>query len=331
MSNLIVSLTSYGERINSVHHVVESLKSQTCQVDKIILWLDETELSRAELPKELLNLEDELFEVQFCPNYKSYKKLVPTLLAYPNTNVITFDDDIVIPHNTVEALVEANVRYQNTIIATRGRLMSASDEGEFDSYDTWSLINNSSEVFANYCILPVGYGGVFYPSGSLSSEVCNVAEFTARADNADDIWFKCMSLLNHTPTLILPRDVSKNYKVIENSQETALYLTVNTQDRNRECLYAVAEQYSDLKNFFSHTGFNQVTIKSDLLKGLLAKPDLFENKENGASFFRDSAIKVERVNIHLALQLMKLARKYRPKGPLIIKKIKEYQAKIKNS
>ncbi|HDY92147.1 MAG TPA: hypothetical protein ENH67_05710 [Pseudoalteromonas sp.] len=331
MSNLIVSLTSYGERINSVHHVVESLKNQTCRVDKIILWLDETELSHTQLPKELLNLEDELFEVQFCPNYKSYKKLVPTLLAYPNTNVITFDDDIVIPLGTIEALVEAHIRHPGTIIATRGRLMSANSEGEFDSYDTWSLINNSSEVFANYCILPVGYGGVFYPSGSLSSEVCNVAEFTARADNADDIWFKCMSLLNHTPTLILPRDVSKNYKVIEDSQETALYLTVNTQDRNRDCLYAVAECYPALRELFSIPTFNQVSISSELLKELLAKPDLFENKESGASFFRDSAIKVEKVNMHLALQLMKLARKYRPRGPLIIKKIKEYQAKIKNS
>lgn len=140
-----------------------------------------------------------------------------------------------------------------------------------------------------------------------------------------------MSLLNHTPTLILPRDVSKNYKVIEDSQETALYLTVNTQDRNRDCLYAVAECYPALRKLFSISAFNQVSIGSELLKELLAKPDLFENKESGASFFRDSAIKVEIANIHLALQLMKLARKYRPKGPLIIKKIKEYQAKIKNS
>lgn len=331
MSNLVVSLTSYGDRINSVHHVVESLKNQSCGVDKVILWLDETELSRAELPNELLNLEDELFEVQFCPNYKSYKKLVPTLLAYPQANIITFDDDIVIPHGTVEAFVEAHMRHPNTIIATRGRLMSANSEGELESYDTWSLINNSSEVFANYCILPVGYGGVFYPSGSLSSEVINVAEFTQHADNADDIWFKCMSLLNHTPTLILPRDVSKNYKVIEDSQETALYLTVNTQDRNRECLYSIAECYPALRKLFSISAFNQVSLGSELLKELLAKPDLFENKESGASFFRDAAIKVERTNTHLALQLMKLARKYRPRGPLIIKKIKEYQAKIKNS
>ena len=68
-----------------------------------------------------------------------------------------------------------------------------------------------------------------------------------------------------------------------------------------------------------------------ILKELLAKPTLFDSKESGASFFRDSAIKVERTHIHLALQLMKLASKYRPRGPLIIRKIKEYQAKIKNS
>jgi hypothetical protein len=331
MNSLIVSLTSYGDRINSVHLVVESLKNQSCRVDKIILWLDETELSHTQLPKELIELEDALFEVKFCPNYKSYKKLVPTLLTYPNANIITFDDDIVIPLGTVEAFVEAHIRHPGTIIATRGRLMSANSEGKFESYDTWNLINNSSEVFANYCILPVGYGGVLYPSGSLSSEVVNVAEFTQYADNADDIWFKCMALLNHTPTLILPRHVSTNYKVLEDSQDTALYLTVNTQDRNRECLYAVAECYPALRELFSCPGFNKVSVSSKLLKELLAKPTLFDSKESGASFFRDSAIKVERTHIHLALQLMKLASKYRPRGPLIIRKIKEYQAKIKNS
>ncbi|MCQ8886187.1 hypothetical protein NQT63_10880 [Pseudoalteromonas agarivorans] len=331
MSNLIVSLTSYGERINSVHRVVESLKSQSCRVDKIILWLDETELSRTQLPKELIELEDALFEVKFCPNYKSYKKLVPTLLTYPNANIITFDDDIVIPPDTVAALVEGHTRYPNAVIATRGRLMSTDVEGEFKSYDTWSLIDNSSEVFATYCILPVGYGGVFYPSGSLSSEVTNVAKFTQCADNADDIWFKCMALLKHTPTLILPRHVSTSYKVLEDSQDTALYLTVNTQDRNRSCLYAVAQCYPELNELFSCPGFNKVSVSSELLKELLAKPTLFDSKESGASFFRDAAIKVERTNTHLALQLMKLARKYRPRGPLIIRKIKEYQAKIKNS
>ncbi|MEI8640731.1 hypothetical protein P4S68_04955 [Pseudoalteromonas sp. Hal099] len=140
-----------------------------------------------------------------------------------------------------------------------------------------------------------------------------------------------MALLKHTPTLILPRHVSTNYKVLEDSQDTALYLTVNTQDRNRSCLYAVAQCYPELNELFSCPGFNKVSVSSELLKELLAKPTLFDSKESRASFFRDAAIKVERTNTHLALQLMKLARKYRPRGPLIIRKIKEYQAKIKNS
>lgn len=329
MNLIIISLTSYGTRIGSVHRVIESLKNQTYKVDKIILWLDEGELNYEQLPTELIALEDDLFEVQFCSNYKSYKKLVPTLLAYPNANVITFDDDIIIPPDSVNTFIDAHLRYPNAIIAARGRLMSANADGEFNSYDTWTLINNSSEIIANYCVLPIGYGGVFYPVGSLSDEVVNIAKFTELADNADDIWFKCMSLLKNTPTVILPRSVSKNYHVLEDSQDTALYLTVNTEDRNRRCLNAIAKEYPAIQLLFSDLRFNQITVSSYLLDELLTKPDLFDSKESAVSFFRESAIKLEESHIHLALHLMKLAKKYRPGGPLINRKIKEYQIKIK--
>lgn len=46
MNQVIISLTSYGERINSVHHVVESLKNQLCSAYKVILLVEKKKLSR---------------------------------------------------------------------------------------------------------------------------------------------------------------------------------------------------------------------------------------------------------------------------------------------
>jgi hypothetical protein len=326
---VVISLTSYAERIKVVHLVVESLKKQTYQADKIVLWLDETELSRQQLPQALAALEDELFEVCFCPNYKSYKKLVPSLMAFPDAHIITFDDDIIIPANVVQAFVDAHQRYPNAVIASRGRLMMTDQHGVFEGYDKWTLLNNDTEVTAPFSILPIGYGGVLYPNGGLDSEVTNVDQFRALADNADDIWFKCMSLLKHTPTIILPRRVSDKFKIIENTQETSLYLTVNTDDRNGKCLQAIAQAYPAISALLKSDIFQQVTIDNRLLNQLLSRPNLFDSSEIAVSFFRDAAIKIEHSHLNLAYQLMLLARKYRPQGPLINRKIREYKAKMK--
>ena len=329
ISPVIISLTSYAERINVVHLVIESLKKQTYQVDKIVLWLDEAEINRQQLPSALAALEDELFEVRFCPNYKSYKKLVPSLQVFPDAHIITFDDDIIIPANVVGAFVDAHQRHPNTVIASRGRLMITNEHGFFEGYDKWTLLNNDSEVMAPFGILPIGYGGVLYPNGSLDLEVTNVDQFKALADNADDIWFKCMSLLKYTPTLILPRIVSDKFKVIDNTQESALYLTVNTDDRNGKCLQAIAQAYPELSTLFKSTSFPNVTIDNRLLNQLLSRPNLFDSSEKAVSFFRDAAMKIEHSHLNLAYQLMLIARKYRPQGPLINRKISEYKAKMK--
>lgn len=329
VSPVIISLTSYAERINVVHLVIESLKKQTYRADKIVLWLDETELSRQQLPQALAALEDELFEVRFCPNYKSYKKLVPSLKVFPDAHIITFDDDIIIPANVVGAFVDAHQRHPSAVIASRGRLMITDEEGEFEGYDKWTLLNNDSEVMAPFGILPIGYGGVLYPNGSLDPAVTNVDQFRALADNADDIWFKCMSLLKHTPTIILPRSVSDKFKIIDNTQETALYLTVNTDDRNVKCLQAIAHVYPALLTIFKSDAFNLITVDNRLLNQLLARPKLFDSTEKAVSFFRDTAMKIEHSHLNLAYQLMLIARKYRPQGPLINRKISEYKAKMK--
>ncbi|MEP3349834.1 MAG: hypothetical protein ABJN96_07760 [Marinomonas sp.] len=331
MSNIFISLTSYGERINTVHHVVSSLKKQSARVDKIILWLDENELKKEEVPDSLSNLEDSVFEVRFCPNYKSYKKLIPTLHAYPEVTVITFDDDIIIPDGVVDCFIDAHLKCPDAIVASRGRLIARNDEKVLESYDQWMLINNPTNVTSEYGILPIGYGGVLYPTGSLNNKVLDSEVFMTLADNADDIWFKCMSLLNHTPTLILPRKVSEKFHVIDRTQDVALYRTVNTEDRNLKCFYAIKNKYKELDVIFEKDSFTQVSIDSQFLHDLLSRPKLFDSKSDAVDFFRSAAIEVEGVNIKLADKLMRIARKYRPNGPLINKKIQVYKEKIAKS
>ncbi|WP_282167768.1 hypothetical protein [Shewanella japonica] len=322
---VIISLTSYSERINVVHKVIASLKEQNTPVDKIILWLDETEVTYEQLPKQLSSLEDEFFEIKFCANYKSYKKLVPTIKAYPKATIITFDDDIVLPSNIIGDLLSYHQLKPKAIIAARGRVIRTDQTGSFLSYGQWPLLSNKDPVSASLCIAPIGYGGVLYPSGSLDDEVINSDVFQSIADNADDIWFKCMALLKGTETLIMPRSCSAKYRMIEGSQDSALYLTTNIDNRNVEVLSRIIEHYPKLSDCFKSPRFDDVVVAADYMLELMNSTTLFEDNTQGVNFFRDAAIKAEKFDVNLAFSLMKMAKKFRPKGPVILKKLSEYR------
>ncbi|MDO6617650.1 hypothetical protein [Shewanella sp. 6_MG-2023] len=297
---VIISLTSYSERINVVHKVIASLKEQNTPVDKIILWLDETELTHEQLPKQLSLLEDELFEINFCANYKSYKKLVPTLKAYPTATIITFDDDIVLSSNIVGDLLSYHQQKPKAIIAARGRVIRTDEAGAFLHYGQWPLLSNKEPLLAPFSIVPIGYGGVLYPSGSLDTEVINSDVFQSIADNADDIWFKCMALLKGSETLIMPRSCSAKYKMIEGSQDSALYLTTNIDNINVEVLSRIIEHYPTLSGCFKSPRFDDVVVDASYMLELVNATKLFESPSQGFSFFRDSAINAEKFDVKLA-------------------------------
>lgn len=91
----MVSLTSYGCRIQSVDQVIEILKAQSLAPAKIILWLSEDEFPEKlhNLPDKLAELQDDHFAIRFCKDLKSFKKLVPTLRLHEDRIIVTADDD----------------------------------------------------------------------------------------------------------------------------------------------------------------------------------------------------------------------------------------------
>ena len=90
---LVVSLTTFGQRVFDVHLVVESIMQQTVLPNRIILWLDETEFNESSLPLSLKKMQQRGLEIRYCPNLRSYKKIIPTLKLVPEATVITIDDD----------------------------------------------------------------------------------------------------------------------------------------------------------------------------------------------------------------------------------------------
>ena len=194
---IIISLTSFPERMEDVHFCIYSLLRQKLKPDKIILWLAESQFPNKEkdLPKNLLNLKRNGLTIEWCEDIKSYKKLIPALKAFPNDYIITSDDDIFYPEDWLENLWKAHEESPNHIIASRCRRIKFDEEKTFEEYSNWSIIEESNTSFLNF--ITCGAGSL-YPPNSLHSKVFDEESFKKLCPQADDIWFWAMAILNRT-------------------------------------------------------------------------------------------------------------------------------------
>ncbi|MDR0206450.1 MAG: hypothetical protein LBI45_04235 [Bacteroidales bacterium] len=194
---VIVSITTYGKRIHDVHLVIESLLNQTMPPNKIILWLADDEFKETHKPLLLKKQEARGLEIDFCEDLRSYKKLIPTLKKYPNSVIITVDDDILYPYNMVENLYSEYLKNKKCVYCLRAHLMTFDENANLLPYDKWIMDYKGREE--SMLVFPTSGGGVLYPSDCFHEDILNDDLFNKLAPFADDIWFKTMTLLNMIP------------------------------------------------------------------------------------------------------------------------------------
>ena len=119
--DLIVSLTSFPQRMYELHYTLYSLLTQNIKPGKIILWLAEEEFPHLEkdIPKKVLNLRNNGLEIKWCNNIYSYKKLIPALKNYPDNIIVTADDDIFYENDWLEKLILSHEKDKKSIICHR--------------------------------------------------------------------------------------------------------------------------------------------------------------------------------------------------------------------
>ncbi|MBE6504801.1 MAG: glycosyltransferase [Methanobrevibacter millerae] len=233
-SDIIVSLTSFPERINEVPYTIYSLLNQNLKPKKVILWLASEEFPNKEddIPSILLNLKNNGLEIKWCENLISYKKLIPSLKEYPDNIIATADDDVFYADTWLESLYNSYLENPNSIICTRSRKIKINDDNTFDKYVNWPVSESSED--ASYLNLFTGVGGVLYPSNSLNHEVLNYDVASKLCPHADDLWFWAMAVLNKTKIVKIDfkNPTSLNiYRSLEFSDDKRLFeLNINKND-----------------------------------------------------------------------------------------------------
>lgn len=225
-TKIIVSLTSFPQRITTVIETIKSLLNQTLKPDEVILWLAQEQFinKEQELPKELLELKKFGLSIKWCNDIRSYKKLIPTLKLYSDSIIITVDDDIYYAPDTVETLYKSYLEYPNCIHAHRCDWLNILKNGESTEIHwakTKELYKDSHRGLTSYKNRLTGYGAVLYPPKSLHNDACRADIFTDLLPTHDDVWFWAMACLNGTKTRLV-KGYSESISYIPNSQQVGL-------------------------------------------------------------------------------------------------------------
>lgn len=239
---VIVSLTTYGKRINDVALTIESIFRQTIKANRIILWLDENEFTLETIPIILKTQIDRGLEIRFCENIKSYKKIIPTLRFMGNAHIITVDDDIIYPEFMIESFLRKYRNNSKCVYFFEGRIVSKKSNGEYRAYSKWKIVD-SYQPLDN--VLPTGVGSVFYPEGCFDKRVTNSQLFMDLCPNADDIWLRFMTKLNGYPCskVEMLGSFKENFIEISGGQDIALSKTNYFRNTNDKQLNNLVEYF----------------------------------------------------------------------------------------
>lgn len=243
---VIVSLASIPARVNKVWITISSIMNQTKKPKKILLNLAEDLFPNGEkdLPKSVLRMKARGLEIRFVEDLAPHKKYLFTMRDYPEDIVVTMDDDVFYPEDTLEKLINKHNEYPDAVCCMRGHLVVFDENGNFAKYDDW---NSEEKGLTTPSILffPIGNGGVLYPPHCMDDNLFNINDIKELTLYNDDIWLKMMELLKGTMCVRAIPDTLIFFTLI-GSKKSSLFIK-NTTSRNNELLNKVVAKYPRAK------------------------------------------------------------------------------------
>lgn len=236
---LVVSLTSYSKRFPELHLTLKCLLTQRVAADKVILWVGEKDAPN--IPKSVKQMQDDVFEIRTTEDIRSFTKIIPTLLAFPEAFIVTADDDVYYSSNWMQKLVSSRRGLPREIVCHRAHEMKIRTDGTALPYMTWGI---QKPILDNLdLIFPTGVGGVLYSPGSLHQEVLKKEIFTVACPHADDVWLAWMGRLANAQYTKIPG----NRRLIcwNGTQETGLF-HVNLDNGNDRQIREIEKLYGPI-------------------------------------------------------------------------------------
>lgn len=191
---VVVSLTSFPNRIDRVWIVIECMLRQKFRAEHVILWLSKKQFpyQLKNLPVQLLNQLSRGLEIRFVDgDIRSHKKYYYVFKDFPDKYILTIDDDLLFSSTFIKDTYEVAVIHPNSVVANFGSKIS------------WNVSLNCFEKKYER-ILPHSTGknlffgsggGTLFPPNKLTHYLDDISVILNLCPTADDIYLNAISRL----------------------------------------------------------------------------------------------------------------------------------------
>ncbi len=206
MPQIIVSLTSFPAAIPYAVQAVESILAGSVLPDRLVIYLTFAQFPERKIPAELEELatQNPIFEIRnYDDDIRSYRKLIPALQDFPETVIITIDDDVWYDKNMLRDLLRLHARQPRAIIANRAkRIVPNAPYRKWKKYRWYHFL--FQRLKCDFRNIQTGVGGVLYPPHALRADMLDPKLFRTVAPTTDDIWFWAAAVANGTYIVPFP-------------------------------------------------------------------------------------------------------------------------------
>lgn len=235
-TKVIVSLTSHGVRVKNVMRTIFSLINGIFKDIKIVLTLYKDDVHSINEDLQLC-IDNDIVELIIADkDLGPHCKYFYCMKKYKNLPIITVDDDIQYPKDTIENMYNTWLKHKDSIIARRSFNISFTN-GKINSYLSW--LNNFSGITSepSHKVFATGVGGIFYPPDALKISDDLIPEILDMKYD-DDTYLKVLELRNDVKVMNIVH--TGDYNVLyaknlddEETQSIALYKrNINCYDKN---------------------------------------------------------------------------------------------------
>ena len=255
---IIVSMTSYPARIDTVHLAIRSLLAQKTLPDKIVLWLCKADFPNreADFPQSLLDVLWHDVEVRWVDtDLKPHKKYFWALQEFSEDYVITTDDDLLYRNTMISDLLAAHAEHPDAIAAVRTHLIMFNEDGTRTPYEQW--IYEAPHYYPKLIGVPsmrifaTNGAGTLYPPHLMPAATFDVQEIEKTCLTADDLWLKVMQVKAGMPVVAATGDQLLNY--IPGTQGEEALCHRNTESGVNNIVLATILDELEQKNMLSKT------------------------------------------------------------------------------
>lgn len=249
---LIVSMTSTYDRLETTYLALRSVFQMVYLPSRVVLWLDQEAAEYVLKSPLYAPLVTAGLSIRSVDDVGPLTKIHYALQEFPESTIVTFDDDIIYPLDALHNLVRVSKLHAGAVVGNWARRISSDASGKPVAIPKGKLLTPpfgpltrergvvtapSMRTFA------YGTGGVLYPPKSLDSAVADVETYRSLCFYEDDVWLKAMSYLAGTPVVAAPYGFSPPAQTIFAAQHRSLRSVNHSTGLHEEQLRKTFEHF----------------------------------------------------------------------------------------